>query len=620
MTVNLLKWKKMKKVWQLFIFAFFGLIFLFAEKEAVFAQACINESINQSEFKDTDTVILTAQSSTQVNGFYFEVRNFANPDTSGIPQIVCTSTPNEAGVSNPGCPAGKFPLIFKDPNTSNRTTGSRTLTPAELFQFDWNMYKPNGGYPLNQQIWAYVAQGNNPWSPAVNACKVNANYYRPYVCSSSSISSNTLTPGNPVQITINGSPPAGTTISKFWLAFYNGDNLYGPGNAKGYCVDNGIGDNTTETPGCPAGSVHYLISADNTSSSNSHTFTLNYSDFQYPDRNWSNQIPTNIQTNGYFLLDDSGWSRPEPPCVRQFNVQANGASITPSPTPTPAVSITPVPSDTPTPTPPLGWYAPDGTSCNHKFFFAYYTNNNCSGSQTGYAVEGIPTQETCNTDGTGTCHKIAGLPYNLEANSYWRSDTQACIPIDTGPTVPANAFDTLYQCAYGQAPNSQIAGTVTLNFYNKNQWDSVYIWINDVENEVFYDKIEFKKKDIINGQPIGYSFKNLYPGKKYDLYVKAYGIGGVYLDDIPSYGSCGAALCRQTAPSTADFTLTFPQPQAGFSSIATSNEDYAAQIEKWIKGQIGPLEMSQFIFQVQRVPGLQKETCDPTIPNGCNTL
>ena len=49
----------------------------------------------------------------------------------------------------------------------------------------------------------------------------------------------------------------------------------------------------------------------------------------------------------------------------------------------------------------------------------------------------------------------------------------------------------------------------------------------------------------------------------------------------------------------------------------SANSDFLNTIELWQTGEITALEMSEFIDNLTRVPGLQKAICDPRVPRGC---
>lgn len=128
----------------------------------------------------------------------------------------------------------------------------------------------------------------------------------PVSCSSSTISSSTISSSNLLTVTMTANKP----VKSFWLAFYNPDNLYGPGNPKPIYFEAG---------------KQFSISKEATSLTQTMSFTVNYADINKPDLNNNNQKPTNIQVNGYFLDPETKLtSPPNINCVVQFNVTRPG--------------------------------------------------------------------------------------------------------------------------------------------------------------------------------------------------------------------------------------------------------------------------------------------------------
>lgn len=222
-------------------------------------------------------------------------------------------------------------------------------------------------------------------TPSYNC--VNANgACRPPVCTNSSKSSGTLNIGSSITITINGTPPSSppdlpgaTTISQFWLAFYN------------------TGNSTQPIWFQP--SVHYILKKTSAEcgGGNSCTFTINWSDLNYPDLNWGGQKPVNVQVNGYFVLSDGGFSAVNGSCVQSFAIQQNT-------------------NPTCTLTPSGGQTACVGNAQNYSA--------SCSDGQTGIssttifysAQTAVPTWNTICSNASGSCsaNKIWNTPGN-----YW---------------------------------------------------------------------------------------------------------------------------------------------------------------------------------------------------------
>ena len=278
------------------------------------------------------------------------------------------------------------------------------------------------------------------------------------------------------------------------------------------------------------------------------------------------------------------------------------------------ISFFTIPEKTLAQYPTPGWYAPDGSACNRTNYNAYYALPSCTG-KAGFVTEGISPQGQCSPNGSGKCYLATGNPFIQPAKSLYKLDTSACTPIAPA-VIPSNAFDTLFPCRFGLPPSQKIDGTVTADFIDKNQFEKILTWI--VDSQVGYtNSCQLDKKQLVSLQPMPFIFNNLFPDKKYDVYVKAYGTGGVFLDKVIYEGSCGSPGCRSYPGVSFNFKLTFPKPLVGSLTNKIPNEAFQKMIDQWINGQISPLQMSLFINSVARVPGLQKSTYDPKFPGGC---
>ena len=129
---------------------------------------------------------------------------------------------------------------------------------------------------------------------------------RPNLCSSATISSSTLSSGSTVTVITTSNKP----VKNFFLAFYNLDNLYGPGNAKPIFFEAG---------------KTFSISKEATSLTQTMSFTINYADINKPDLNNNGQKPTKISVNGYFIDPVTlQTSLPDARCVVRFNIEHPG--------------------------------------------------------------------------------------------------------------------------------------------------------------------------------------------------------------------------------------------------------------------------------------------------------
>jgi len=129
---------------------------------------------------------------------------------------------------------------------------------------------------------------------------------RPNLCDSATISSPALSSGSPITVTTTSNKP----VKNFSLAFYNLDNLYGPGNPKPIYFEAG---------------KHFILSKEAGSLTQTMNFTITYADINKPDLNNNSQKPTKISVNGYFIDPTTGQtSLPDARCVVQFKTALLG--------------------------------------------------------------------------------------------------------------------------------------------------------------------------------------------------------------------------------------------------------------------------------------------------------
>lgn len=217
--------------------------------------------------------------------------------------------------------------------------------------------------------------GTKPVVPTVPASKPKADTQascmttftvgaaRPDICSSSTISSTTTAGVTRYTVTMTATV-APTTFS---LAFYNLDNLYGPGNPKPLQLVAG---------------TQYTMTAAGDGTAKSHVFTIDTTTFlgktdQNPDNTSTDKTIRNIQVNGYFVDANGNTSNNSPDCVQAFTITQTTAShfecsnnacrkvsgagtntcntdndcVAASPTPSPSPSVSPSPTPSPTPSP-----------------------------------------------------------------------------------------------------------------------------------------------------------------------------------------------------------------------------------------------------------------------------
>ena len=151
--------------------------------------------------------------------------------------------------------------------------------------------------------WLNAYRGHTPPSPTPTVTPIPT---RPSLCGSATISSSTLSSGSPVTVTTTSNKP----VKNFFLAFYNQDNLYGPGNPKPIFFEAG---------------KQFNISKEATGLTQTMNFAVSYADINKPDLNNNSQKPTRIQINGYFIDPVTlQTSLPDARCVVQFNIERPG--------------------------------------------------------------------------------------------------------------------------------------------------------------------------------------------------------------------------------------------------------------------------------------------------------
>lgn len=583
--------------------------------------SCSSLTLDKTAFKPNETATLTSTASEEATDFFFVLYN----TLTGQP--ACVIQGGDIITDTAGCPAGTHKLIFKDANTTSRLTGTRSLTLNDVNFKDMFIWQPNGGYLRYLTFKAFMAKSGGAWTAENPACNQSAEIYRPAVCLNSSIDKKTLNPDESLNITLNGQAPAGTSITKYTAAFYNGKNLYGPSNPKPIVFEGS----------------HFSISSD------SATLNIKYDDLNKADENNNNELPTNIQINGYFHLSDGGFSEADPNCVEQFNIVRADGSITPTPsdltptpsdlTPTPS-DLTPTPSDlTPTPsdvtpTPSEDWWAPDGKKCDGINFITLNNDPQCN-VPVGYITDSTDINGgEENKCVTGTpCYKAGGVIIDPgeEAKFQSRSDIpDNCDPIEPGNLPPGTIYDQLLNCSYREAPKGSIQVKVKVSWEKDDEEEDkakvsedrpfkfLRIYLQDTSPEpdnflAFFDKTE----GFQNGGFFIYTFTPLFNDITYEVYVKAFDNDNQPIDADYNQGSCDNVACS-TKPNgeLLEFELKFLDPLRA-ASAQELNFLFDTMVNKWINNQASPLDISRFIRRLTQVPGLQKNTCDPKVPGGC---
>lgn len=117
---------------------------------------CTNLTLSTSALTPGGSVTATSTSQANASSFTFALYNIDHPSGDGSPSPICVTTGGDVTTIIGTCPAGTHHLIYSDPSTSLRTTGTRNLTYADIFVADQN----NGGAVAQRvQINAYISEG-----------------------------------------------------------------------------------------------------------------------------------------------------------------------------------------------------------------------------------------------------------------------------------------------------------------------------------------------------------------------------------------------------------------------------------------------------------------------------
>jgi hypothetical protein len=117
---------------------------------------CKSAAIDKTTLKPGESVTISSTTNSNADLFYYAFYNKDNlyPAPDGTPKPICVKTGGDITDGTSACPSGSHHLIFKDPSTTPRTTGSRTLKYEDIFVIDEN----NGGKKVERiQINAYFS-------------------------------------------------------------------------------------------------------------------------------------------------------------------------------------------------------------------------------------------------------------------------------------------------------------------------------------------------------------------------------------------------------------------------------------------------------------------------------
>jgi hypothetical protein len=98
---------------------------------------CKNTTASKTTLKPGESTTITSTAKESANNFTYAFYNNDNLYGPNNPKPVCVTTGGDSTYVG-DCPAGTHHLIFKDPNTNLRTSGSRTLKYEDIFVADAN--------------------------------------------------------------------------------------------------------------------------------------------------------------------------------------------------------------------------------------------------------------------------------------------------------------------------------------------------------------------------------------------------------------------------------------------------------------------------------------------------
>ena len=131
---------------------------------------CQIATVSQSSLAPGQSVTISSTAKSNVNSFSYAFYNLDNLYNPGNPKSICVASGGDVTTVPGGCPAGTHHLLFKDPDASARTIGSRTLRYEDIFVADQN----NGNAVASRvQINAYFSATGGATSLPNTACVVS---------------------------------------------------------------------------------------------------------------------------------------------------------------------------------------------------------------------------------------------------------------------------------------------------------------------------------------------------------------------------------------------------------------------------------------------------------------
>ena len=143
----------------------FALIFTLSSASA---RPSLCKSMTVTKTGESTTITSTAKES--VNNFTYAFYNNDNLKGPNDPKPICVTSGGDVTGQTSACPTGSYHLIYKDSNTSSRTTGTKTIANENIFVVDKNN---NSKVVTSAHILAYFSKTNGPTSLPEGDCVVD---------------------------------------------------------------------------------------------------------------------------------------------------------------------------------------------------------------------------------------------------------------------------------------------------------------------------------------------------------------------------------------------------------------------------------------------------------------
>lgn len=304
---------------------------------------CSSASVNKSTLKPGESVVVSSVSKAQVDNFTYAIYNLDNLYGPGNPKPVCVSSGGDVILPQESvCPNGTHRLIFKDPNTAMRTTGSRTIQYENLFVVDKNWASKQVS---NVQISAYFSIGTGQTSLPDPKCVAYVSTSNPGLVCTNKRAWMDETNNTPGAYHLQRSIAADSTVTVGQTFVYSlGYKNTGTTNSSGGTMSDVLPsflDFVDSDPACTYSSSNRTVTC------NIGTVTPGAASQDAVRVKVNASATSGSQISNQFTLRPNDGSSTTCP----INLSIPSGTSTPTPTPTPSGTATPTPTSTITPTP-----------------------------------------------------------------------------------------------------------------------------------------------------------------------------------------------------------------------------------------------------------------------------